>query len=145
MKKKLLIVAMLIVVIMTAVLLVGCDTNKMNIGFMASADSEIEMVKVNIKDYDGKMLSDLLKAEESLGAVLTDSEYGPYINEIKNLKPQGNQYVAVFTSDESKKNTYEGGKEPIIKNGITYYESGVGISGLPVSKDIHYLFVLLEF
>ena len=103
------------------------------------------MVKVNIKDYDGKMLSDLLKAEESLGAVLTDSEYGPYINEIKNLKPQGNQYVAVFTSDESKKNTYEGAKEPIIKNGITYYESGVGISGLPVSKDIHYLFVLLEF
>jgi len=51
----------------------------------------------------------------------------------------------VFTSDESKKNTYEGAKEPIIKNGITYYESGVGISGLPVSKDIHYLFVLLEF
>ena len=62
MKKKLLVVAMLVVVIMTAVLLAGCAADKMQLGFIAEADGTPEYVTINIKDYEGKMLIDLLKA-----------------------------------------------------------------------------------
>lgn len=145
MKKKFLVVVMLMAVIMTAVMLGGCSTQKMSLAFMQSVDGEVEYVNVNISKYEGKMLSDLLVGEKSLGAVLDGNSESPYLVEIKNLKPQGRQYVAIFTSDESKKNTYEGAKEPIVLDNVTYYESGVGIKDLSVNKDIKYLFVIIQY
>lgn len=141
MKKKLLVVAMLLVVIMTACLLAGCNTQKMTLGFMTSADSDAEYVEINIKDYEGKMLVDLLKGEPSLGAKINDG----MVSEIKNIKSGNEKYIFVFTTDESKKNTWEGANSPIVKDGVTYYEAVVGINDLPVTEDVKYMFVLIGY
>ncbi len=141
MKKNLLIVAMMVVVIMTAIGLTACNTNKMSLGFMESVDGNVEYVKVDITDYEGKSLKELLQGEKSLGAVV-DDDWG--VLEIKGLKvDQTKNWICTFTSDESKKSTYDGAKT-ICKGDVTYYESGVGIADLIVSKDAKYLFVLIE-
>ena len=139
MKKKLLVVVMLIVVILMAVLLAGCDTNKMTLGFMASADSDIEYVKVNIKDYEGKTLYDLLKAEESLEAQFND--YG--VTEIKGLKSDDSHFISVYTTNEADQMPADEyfTPEPMEVDGVTYYVAN-GIKTLPISKYIKYLFVL---
>ncbi len=142
MKKKLLIVAMLVVVIMTAVLLAGCSGDKMQLGFMESAEGTAEYLKVNIKDYEGKTLADLLKGEESLGAKF--NEYG-LLSEVNGLVPTDTQYICIFTTDESKKSVYEGAPAPIEKDGVTYYESGFGVNDLVVSKEIKYLFIIITW
>lgn len=141
MKKKLLVVAMFIVVIMTTCLLAGCNTPKMTLGFMTSADGTPSYVDVNIKDYDGKMLVDLLKADLSLEVEFDEYEM---VAKIKGLKPEPNQYICIFTSDESKKNSWEGAEKPIEKDGITYYQSGFGVKDLPVNENVKYMFVILE-
>ena len=139
MKKKLL-VAILIVVIMTAVLLAGCSTDKMQLGFMASVDGTPEYVNVNIKDYEGKMLSDLLKAEESLGAKIE----GTMLNEIKGLKNDfaNNEFISIYSNLKE----FDGGySDPIVLDGVTYYTTNVGINELPINKDAKYLFVVMKY
>lgn len=142
MKKKLLIVAMLIVVIMTAVLLAGCNSEKITLGFMASENSDAEYVKINIKDYEGKMLPDLLKAEKSLETKFND--YG--IVEIKGLKSDDSHFISVYTTNEKDKMPADEyfTPEPIELDGVTYYIAN-GINTLKISKDIKYLFVLVEY
>ena len=141
MKKKLLVVAMLIVVIMTAILLAGCSTDKMQLGFMANADGTPEYVNVKIKDYEGKMLSDLLKDETSLGAKLEDTGYGPFLTEIKGIKQDvaNNMYITVYTNLQEFKNEWSVEKEI---NGEKFHSASVGISQLPINKDAIYIFVL---
>ena len=140
MKKKLLVVAMLVVVIMTAVLLAGCAADKMQLGFIAEADVTPEYVTINIKDYEGKMLIDLLKAEESLGAKIE----GTMLNEIKGIKNDfsKNEFISIYSNMKE----YDGGfSDPIIKDDVTYYTTKVGIDELPISKDAKYLFVLSKY
>lgn len=141
MKKKLLIVAMLVVVIMTTVLLAGCSGDKMQLGFMESAEGTPEYVKVNIKDYEGKTLADLLKGEESLGAKLEDSAYGPFVTEIKGMKQDtaNNIYFMIYTNLQEFKDEWSVTKEI---NGETFHTVSVGISQLPINKDAKYIFVL---
>ena len=141
MKKKCLIVVMLLVVIMTATMLTACNTNKMSLGFMDSLDSKVRYKKVDIVDYEGKTLKEFLENEKSLGAEIVD---GWQLVKINGLEPQENEYICIFTSDESKKNLWEGANAPIVIGEITYYESGVGMSDLFVSKDVKYLFVVVE-
>ncbi len=141
MKKKLLIVAMLVVVIMTTVLLAGCSGDKMQLGFMESANGTPEYVKVNIKDYEGKTLADLLKGEESLGAKLEDSSYGSVLTEIKGIKQDttNKMYIMIYTNLQEFKDKWSGTKEI---DGVTFHTASVGISQLPINKDAKYIFVL---
>lgn len=142
MKKKLTIVVLLFVMIMMAFTFVACDSNKMSLGFMTSIDEKAKFVKVNVTGYEGKSLKEFLENEDTLGAVI---ENGWKLVEINGLKPQESEFICIFTSDESKKNTWEGAREPIVNKGVTYYESGVGISDLVVSKDIKYMFVIVNW
>ncbi len=141
MKKKLLIVAMLVVVIMTTVLLAGCSGDKMQLGFMESAEGTAEYLKVNIKDYEGKTLADLLKGEESLGAKLEDSSYGSVLTEIKGIKQDktNKMYIMIYTNLQEFKDEWSSTKEI---GGVTFHTASVGISQLPVNKDAKYIFVL---
>lgn len=141
MKKKCLIVVMLLVVIMTATMLTACNTNKMSLGFMDSLDSKVRYEKVDVVNYEGKTLKEFLENEKSLGAEIVD---GWKLVKINGLEPQENEYIYIFTSDESKKTDWEEAV-PIVQDGVTYYMSGYGVSDLPVSKDVKYLFVLLTY
>lgn len=131
---------MLLVVIMTATMLTACNTNKMSLGFMDSLDSKVRYEKVAIGDYEGKTLKEFVENEKSLGAEIN----GFKLIKINGLEPKGNEYICIFTSDESKKIDWEEAV-PIVQDGVTYYMSGYGVSDLPVSKDVKYLFVLLTY
>lgn len=146
MKKKLLVVAMFIVVIMTTCLLAGCNTPKMTLGFMASADGTPSYVDVNIKDYDGKMLVDLLKGEKSLGAIIQDGD-SPFLAEINGLKydEQNHTFISIYTNLEEFKATDKWAADPIEKDGVTYFSANVGINQLPISSEAKYLFVQMSW
>lgn len=146
MKKKFLFVVMLVVVITSALLLAGCNSEKMTLGLMMNGKDGTEVyVEVNIDDYEGKMLADLFLGEDSLGAKLEKGEYGYYFTGLQGIALEGNQFINTYTSAEEYKDTSEYAAEPIIKDGITYYQANKGLSYLPVSKGIRYLFVLESF
>ena len=108
---------------------------------MESANGTPEYVKVNIKDYEGKTLADLLKGEESLGAKLEDSSYGSVLTEIKGIKQDttNKMYIMIYTNLQEFKNEWSDTKEI---DGVTFHTASVGISQLPVNKDAKYIFVL---
>lgn len=146
MKKKLLIVAMLVVVIMTAVLLAGCNKSKMTLGFLMNGKDGMEVfVEVDIDKYEGKMLSDLFLGEDSLGAKLKEGQYGFYFEGLQGIDVVGNTFINTYTSSEEYKDTSEFAAEPITIDGVTYYQANKGISYLPVEKDIRYLFVFESY
>lgn len=147
MKKKIIFAVVMVTVIMTAVLLSGCSTQKMSLAFMQSVDGEAEYVNVNIKDYDGKMLSDLLAGEKSLGAKLSFSEYGAQVLEINGIKQNEaeGRWIMIFVNLEELKDTTEYALPPIEKDGVTYYQSKDSADKLPVKKDAKYLFALITF
>lgn len=146
MKKKLLIVAMLLVVIMTAVLLAGCNSDKMQLGFLMNGRDGTEVfIEVNIDEYEGKMLADLFLGEDSLGAKLKEGQYGFYFEGLQGVDVEGNNFINTYTSSEEYRDTSEYAAEPIIKDGITYYQANKGLSYLPVEKGIKYLFVLESY
>ncbi len=74
------------------------------------------------------------------------SGYGAFVNSICDAKPtEKNQYVALFVSDETYKDTSAYALPNKTVNGVTYYYSGVGISGVKLADGLSVLFCLESY
>lgn len=74
------------------------------------------------------------------------SGYGAFVNSIGDVKPtEANQYVALFVSDETYKDTSAYALPNKTVNGVTYYYSGVGISGIKLADGLSVLFCLESY
>lgn len=143
MKKKMVFAVVAVMVMVTSVILSGCSAPKMQLGFMNGADSDAQYEQVEIGNYEGKTMLDLLRGEKQLNAVIEDSGEYVWLQSIGNLVPKEQEYVALYLSLEEYKDTTEWAAAPITKDGVTYYSTNVGIAELPVREDAKYMFVLL--
>ena len=85
------------------------------------------------------VLEHLNQRNDGLYLVMEDSTYGAFITEIGSIKQGDGAYVMVYTSLES--DSYAGA--PTVEyEGITLYQSGVGLSGMTVDSGIIILFRL---
>ena len=101
--------------------------------------------KVENKDEGAKgIVEHLNNGEDGLYLEMTDGPYGAYISAIGNIKESSSEglYVMVYTSVAA--DSYEGATT-VEYNGITLYQSGLGLSGMTVDEGTVILFRLEKY
>ena len=143
---------------MTAMLLASCDLISM-FGKVAeegdvtvvveSGDGSFEVYKTYLESVENKnegakgVIENLRDREENpLNLVMEDSTYGAFVTEIGSIKQADGAYVMVYTSVKS--DSYEGAPS-VEYDGMTLYQSGVGLSGMSVSAGTVILFRLESY
>lgn len=150
--------ALIIAVIMTVMALASCDLISM-FGKVAeegdvtvvveSADGSFEVYKTYLESVENKdegakgVIENLRDREENpLNLVMEDSTYGAFVTEIGSIKQADGAYVMVYTSVKS--DSYEGAPS-VEYDGMTLYQSGVGLSGMSVEAGTVILFRLESY
>lgn len=150
--------ALILAVIMTVMVLASCDLISM-FGKVAeegdvtvvveSADGSFEVYKTYLESVENKnegakgVIENLRDREENpLNLVMEDSTYGAFVTEIGSIKQADGAYVMVYTSVKS--DSYEGAPSAEY-DGMTLYQSGVGLSGMSVSAGTVILFRLESY
>lgn len=152
------ILALIIAVIMTVMALTSCDLISM-FGKVAeegdvtvvveNGDGSFEVYKTYLESVENKdegakgVIENLRDREENpLNLVMEDSTYGAFVTEIGSIKQADGAYVMVYTSVKS--DSYEGAPS-VEYDGMTLYQSGVGLSGMSVSAGTVILFRLESY
>ena len=114
-----------------------------------SADGSFEVYKTYLESVENKnegakgVIENLRDREENpLNLVMEDSTYGAFVTEIGSIKQADGAYVMVYTSVKS--DSYEGAPSAEY-DGMTLYQSGVGLSGMSVSAGTVILFRLESY
>ena len=102
-----------------------------------------DLEKIENKSEGGKgVLEHLQKNDKNpLHVEMVDSTYGVYVSAIGSISesPSDGSYVMVYTS--VKTDSYEGAPT-VSYEGVTLYQSGVGLSGMTVESGCVILFLL---
>lgn len=111
-----------------------------------AADGSFEVYKTSLESVENKdegakgVIENLRDRDENpLHLVMEDSTYGAFVTEIGSIKQADGAYVMVYTS--VKTDSYEGAPS-VEHDGMTLYQSGVGLSGMKVSEGTVILFRL---
>lgn len=111
-------------------------------------DGGYEVYKTYLESVENKdegakgVIEHLNQRTDGLYLVMEDSTYGAFVTEIGSIKQGGGAYVMVYTSLES--DSYAGA--PTVEyEGITLYQSGVGLSGMTVDSGAIILFRLESY
>lgn len=92
-------------------------------------------------------MQELLQEQSSkLNPDIITSAYGDYVNTIYNIVLQGNEYVAVYTSDDEYADKLSPFNPPYTsKGGKTCWATTVGITLLPLKTNTTYVFIVLTY
>lgn len=91
------------------------------------------------KEFVGQVLEEL-KEKGKITYVAENGQYGMFIKEIDELKPVGNQFIALYSTIEDEKYSYTLMTTTILDK--TFYSSNYGADSLPLFNGAHYAFVL---
>ena len=112
-----------------------------------NADGTYDVFDANLDSIENKsegakgVIEHLDNKNDSFKVEMIDSTYGAYVSAIGSIRenPTDAMYVMVYTSVAT--DSYEGAPS-INYNGVTLYQSGVGLSGMSVSEGVVILFRL---
>ena len=147
------IIAFILLIALTITALCSCGTAIAENGdvtvVVEAADGEYEVYKTYLENVENKksgalgVLENLRDREENpLNLVMEDSTYGAFVTEIGSIKQADGAYVMVYTSVKS--DSYE--DAPSVEyDGMTLYQSGVGLSGMSVEAGTVILFRLESY
>ena len=153
------ILALALVVVMAVISMTSCDfLNDILYGEVAeqgyvtvvveNADGTYDVYKATLEEVENKnegakgVIEHLNKSESNpLALEMNESTYGAYVVGIGSLKEDfaSNAYVMVYTSVAT--DSYEGAPT-VDYEGVTMYQSGVGLSGMSVEAGTVILFRL---
>lgn len=110
-----------------------------------AADGSYEVYKTYLESIENKeegakgVVEHLNKSDDSLYLVMNESTYGAFVTEIGSIKQDESksEYIMVYTSIAS--DSYEGAPS-VDYEGVTLYQSGVGLSGMKVEEGTIILF-----
>lgn len=152
------ILSLIIVAALLAATMVSCDLVSI-FGSVAeegdvtvvveAADGSYEVYKTYLEDVENKSegakgVVEHLKKNGDLYLVMEESTYGAFVTEVGSIKQDAalGAYVMVYTSQASD---YYEGAPSVDYEGVTLYQSGVGLSGMKVEDGIVILFRLESY
>ena len=153
------ILSLVLVVVIAVASMTSCDAfNSIFYGEVAeqgyvtvvveNADGTYDVYKATLEEVENKnegakgIIEHLNKSESNpLALEMTESTYGAYVVGIGSIKEDfaSNAYVMVYTSVAT--DSYEGAPT-VDYEGVTMYQSGVGLSGMSVEAGTVILFRL---
>ena len=149
--------ALLLILALTLTMLLGVSCNKGNVADSGTAtvvvaaateDGKATEYKVNLadlKDQRGLMtVLDYLKEHNGLTYTAQDSEYGAFLTSVNDLKPEGNQYISLYTTVAADADVSEWATT-IEYQGTTLTSSGVGASSMTIEDGAVIYICLLTF
>lgn len=151
------ILSLVIVVVLLASAMVSCELLSI-FGSVAeegdvtvvveAVDGSYEVYKTYLENVENKdegakgVVEHLNNGEDKLHLVMEESTYGAFVTEIGRIKQADGKYVMVYTSVKS--DSYEGAPS-VDYDGVTLYQSAVGLSGMTVEAGTVILFRLESY
>ena len=148
------ILSLIIILAISITALASCDLvsifgkveDEGNVTVVVEAvDGSYEVYKAYLESVENKeegakgVVEHLNKSDDSLYLVMNESTYGAFVTEIGSIKQDESksEYIMVYTSIAS--DSYEGAVS-LDYEGVTLYQSGVGLSGMKVEDGTIILF-----